>query len=60
MDDKMKMLIRCPFCQSDWRMLVEERIEGHFQCLQCNRRFVLPSTIKEIREEPSILGRVMP
>jgi len=60
MDDEMERLVRCPFCQSNWRMLVEERMEGYFKCLQCDRRFVLPSTIEEAKTGPNILKLVMP
>jgi len=60
MDDEMERLVRCPFCQSNWRMLVEERMEGYFRCLQCDRRFVLPSTVEEEKAGPSVLELVMP
>jgi len=60
MDEEMRNLIRCPFCQSDWKMLVEERMEGYFRCLQCDRRFVLPSTIEDTEAEPNVLELVMP
>jgi len=60
MEDETGRLVRCPFCQSDWKMLVEERMEGYFRCLQCNRCFVLPSTIEEEKDGPSVLELVMP
>jgi len=60
MDEEMKRLVHCPFCKSGFRMLVEGRMKGYFKCLQCDRRFVLPSTIEEEKAEPSILRMVMP
>jgi len=60
MDDEMKRLLRCPFCRAGYRLLVEERMEGYFKCLQCSRRFVLPSTIEKGKAEPNILRKVMP
>jgi len=60
MDEEMKRLVHCPFCKSGFRMLVEGRMEGYFKCLQCDRRFALPSVIEERESEPSVLRMVMP
>jgi len=60
MDEEMKRLVHCPFCKAGFRMLIEERVEGYFRCLQCDRRFVLPSVIEEAKTEPNILRKVMP
>jgi len=60
MNEEIKKMVRCPFCGSSYKLLVEGRTEGYFQCLQCDRRFVLPSTIEEAKGEPNILSRVMP
>jgi len=60
MDKELERLVHCPFCKAGFRMLVEGRMEGYFRCLQCDRRFVLPSTIEETNTEPNILRKVMP
>jgi len=60
MDKEMERLVHCPFCHAGYRLLVEERMEGYFKCLQCDRHFVLPSTIEEKEAEPNILRMVMP
>jgi len=60
MDKELERLVRCPFCKAGFRMLVEGRMEGNFRCLQCDRRFVLPSAIEEAKTEPNILKLVMP
>jgi len=56
----MERLIKCPFCRAGHKLLVEGRMEGYFRCLQCDRWFVLPSTIEEAKTEPNVLKRVMP
>jgi len=60
MDKEIERLVHCPFCQAGYRLLVEEEMEGYFWCLQCDRRFVLPSTIDEEKAGPSVLELVMP
>jgi len=60
LDKELRRLLSCPFCRAGHRLLVEEEMEGYFRCLQCDRRFVLPSTIEEANTEPNVLKRVMP
>jgi len=60
MEKEMERLVHCPFCRAGYRLLVEEEMEGYFKCLQCDRRFVLPSTIEEEKAGPSVLELVMP